>query len=195
MHAARPARQHARTSAGSDPAPPRQHFRERRTLREGPGEKEASVNANEVAAERRTPVRVGLLLLAVGQGITGAWALFAPRSWYDHFPGGGAKWLPGFGPYNEHFSADIGATFLGLVAGLVFAAVVLDRRAIQTALVAYLVFAVPHTIYHLTQLDALSTKDNVLNMATLGATVVLPVALLALVRRPSSLGARPPDPG
>lgn len=143
------------------------------------------MDANRVADERRTQVRVGLLLLAVGQGITALWALLAPRGFYDDFPGGGARWLPGFGPYNEHFVVDVGAGFLALTAALVFAAVVLERRVVQLACVTYLAFAIPHSIYHVAQIDVLSTKDNVLNVATLVVTLAVPAIVLMLVRSPA----------
>jgi len=141
------------------------------------------MNSNEVAADRRRPVRVALVLLAVGQGITGLWALFAPRNWYDDFPGGGARWLPEFGPYNEHFAVDAGAGLLATSLLLIAGAVILERRVVQLALFGWLAFAIPHTTYHLITLDELETGDAIANAITLGATVVLPLALLWLTRK------------
>jgi hypothetical protein len=148
------------------------------------------VDEGKVDPRRRKALRIGLVLLAAGQGAAGAWALFAPKSWYDDFPGGGQSWLPDFGPYNEHFSVDVGATFLGLTAGLVFAAVMMHRRAVQAALVAYLVYAVPHAVYHGFKVDeALSAGEDAINLPTLALTVVVPIALLAMVRRPAAEAA------
>jgi len=50
------------------------------------------------------------------RAFVGAWALFAPVSWYDSFPGLGLRWLPVLGPYNEHLARDVGAFFLALTA-------------------------------------------------------------------------------
>jgi hypothetical protein len=71
----------------------------------------------------------------------------------------------------------------------VFAAVSLARPLVQGALGALLVFALPHFVWHLTELDALSTGDNVVNVTTLALTVVLPALLLYLTLRPEPGGA------
>ena len=39
---------------------------------------------------RDTVLRIGLAVLAVPALVIGVWAAFAPRSFYDDFPGGGA---------------------------------------------------------------------------------------------------------
>ena len=56
---------------------------------------------------------------------------------------------------------------------LVGAAIVLERRTIQIALIAFLAYSIPHFAYHLTTTDHYSTGDNV---ASLGgfATSCLP---------------------
>jgi hypothetical protein len=54
------------------------------------------------------------------------------------------------GPYDEHLVRDVGALNLALCALLVFAAVVLEKRLVQAALVAWLVYAIPHFAFHLT---------------------------------------------
>src|SRR3989304_4098891 len=45
-------------------------------------------------------LRAGLGLLAVAAAVVGAWALAAPRSFYDDFPGGGRSWVSAGGPCN-----------------------------------------------------------------------------------------------
>ena len=35
-----------------------------------------------------------------------AWALIAPKHFYEHFPGGGRQWLTALPPYNEHLPRD-----------------------------------------------------------------------------------------
>ena len=128
-------------------------------------------------------MRVGLSVLAVSQAGVALWALFAPRGFYDDFPGGGSQWVSALGPYNEHLVRDFGALYLGLGLLLIFAAVVLRRLLAQAALGTLLVFAVPHFVFHLSEMEALSTGDNLVNMAALGLTVVLPALLLWLTVR------------
>jgi hypothetical protein len=142
-----------------------------------------NVTAGDRIERYRRELRAGLLALGAPLVAVGAWALLAPRSFYDDFPGGGLHWIAAYGPYNEHFVRDFGALELALGLLLVFAAVVLGRRLAQAALGALLVFSVPHFVFHLSELDALPTGDNVVNMVTLGLSIVVPVALLALTAK------------
>lgn len=131
-----------------------------------------------------TLIRVTMLALALPQLFAGAWALADPEGWYENFPGAGREWLPPYGPFNEHFAVDAGA---GLLAGsllLIAGAVILERRVVQVALFGWLAFAIPHTAYHLFNLDVHETGDAVANAVSLSATVLLPLALLALTREP-----------
>ena len=59
-------------------------------------------------------VRVGLGLLALINGWWGGWARFAPRHFFDTFPGFGHHWTAAYPPYNEHLVTDLGSTFLTL---------------------------------------------------------------------------------
>ena len=128
-------------------------------------------------------LRVGLRLLAVAAADVGVWALAAPRSFYDDFPGGGRSWVSAVGPYNEHLVRDVGGLNLALALLLVAAAVLLERRLVIVALVAYLVNAVPHFIFHVAHMDELSTGDQIAQTVSLALAVVLPLALLPLARR------------
>jgi uncharacterized protein DUF4345 len=128
-------------------------------------------------------IRLGLILLAVPLVVTGAWALFAPESWYDDFPGSGRHWITPLGPYNEHLIRDVGAGFLGQAILALWAAIVLERRLVQAAALMALAFALPHFIFHLSTMDEYSTSDNVLNMTALGISVLLPAALLYATRK------------
>jgi hypothetical protein len=130
--------------------------------------------------ERGGLVRVGMLAMALPQLFAGAWALADPRGWFDDFPGGGRHWLPPFGPYDEHLAVDAGAALFATSVLVILAAIVLERRAVQVALAGWLAFAIPHTIYHLTALDNFDTTDAVLNVITLGLTVLVPLILLWL---------------
>jgi len=136
-------------------------------------------------------VRYGLIAVAVGQASTGLWALVAPRSFYDNFPAGRGGWVSATGPYNEHMTIDYGALSLALVAVLVAAAIVLERRLVLAAAGAYLIWSVPHFAYHLATLDIYGTGDAIGNAVTLAATVVLPLAIMWQARR-MPLPAVPP---
>lgn len=175
-------------------------MRNRRRLVRIRGEACAVDTASEKGAgmsERNGPVaaraglfRGGLLLLAASQVVTGLWALVAPRSFYDDFPGAGRSWVSALGPYDEHLVRDVGASFTALVVLLVLAAAFLELRLVQAALVTWLVYSIPHFAYHVTTTDAYSTGDNVASLAGLALQVVLPAALLAVSFRAPAVHAR-----
>jgi hypothetical protein len=142
--------------------------------------------ANDRIERYAKEFRAGLVVLGAPFVGIGVWALAAPRSWYDEFPGAGMHWIPAFGPYDEHLVRDLGGLYLGLGLLLVFAAVSLARPLVQGALAMLLVFAAPHLVWHLTELDALPTGDNVVNVTTLVLSVVLPAVLLYLTFRPGA---------
>ena len=123
--------------------------------------------------------------------VVGVWALALPRSFYDDFPSAGRHWVSALGPYNEHLVRDVGALNLALGALLAVAAIVLERRLVQAALAAWLVYAVPHFVFHATELDALPFLDNAANVITLGLAVLLPLVLLVSTgRRRAESGGR-----
>jgi hypothetical protein len=128
-------------------------------------------------------IRYGLLALAVSQAATGVWALVAPKSFYSDFPPGRGGWVSTLGPYSEHLTIDYGALSLALVTVVAVAAVALERRLVLVAASAYLVWSVPHLVYHLVTLDRFGTTDAVGNAVTLGATVLLPAAVIVAARR------------
>jgi len=123
-------------------------------------------------------IRNGLITLAVVQGPVGLWALFFPHSFYDDFPLGRGGWVSALGPYNEHMTVDYGSLTLALVLMLAAAAVVLERRLVLAAAGAYLVWSVPHFVYHMITLDEYGTGDAIGNALTLAFTVVLPAAIV-----------------
>jgi hypothetical protein len=131
----------------------------------------------------RSIIRLGLVVLALPQALIGLWALIAPSDWFETFPGAGRHWLPAYGAYNEHLATDVGATFIALGLLLLGAAVYLERRLVQVALVAYLAYEIPHFVYHLGADDALSSGDQIVSAVTLALTIVLALALIALTRR------------
>jgi hypothetical protein len=125
-------------------------------------------------------LRVGLALLAVTAVVVGVWAGFAPRSFYDDFPGFGRHWVAADGPFNEHLVRDVGWLNLALAVTTVAAAITLARGIVRASLAAWLVSAVPHLLYHATHLDELGTGDQIAMIASLAVAPVLAVALLVV---------------
>ena len=132
---------------------------------------------------REVLIRAGLGAMAFSSAVVGAWALAAPRSFYDDFPGGGRHWVAVDGPYNEHLVRDVGSLNLALALVAVTAAVTLAPLLVRTAAAALLVNAVPHLAYHLANLEPYGTGDKVGNAVSLSLAVAVPLAvLLASVR-------------
>ena len=86
--------------------------------------------------------RLILGYLAVTSLLVGVWAQFAPRSFYDDFPGLGRVWVRVDGPFNEHLVRDVGGLNLALAAVLVGAAIWLDRRMLVIASLAAVLYGV-----------------------------------------------------
>jgi hypothetical protein len=121
--------------------------------------------------------RVVLGALGVVQIVNGMYALFAPSSFFGDFPVG-RGWVAALPAYNEHLTRDVGELFLATGVVLLVAAYYLERRLVLTAICSYLLWSVPHAIYHAFHLDVYGTADKVGNVVTLGLTVILPVWLL-----------------
>lgn len=121
---------------------------------------------------------LGLVGLQVG-----TWATFWPRGFYDDFPGGGRSWVAVDGPYNEHLVRDFGALNLALTAAVAVALITRAPAAVRAAALAWLVYSVPHLVYHVRHIDIYDTADQVFNLAALGGAVVLAGVALA---RPGS---------
>jgi len=101
----------------------------------------------------------------------GPWALLAPRSFYDTFPGLGRHWVSPDGPYNEHLVRDLGSVSLALLALGVAALVIATPQLFRITGVVWLVYSVPHLIYHAHTMGLLEPTDQKLNLAGLAATV------------------------
>jgi len=128
-------------------------------------------------------IRVVLVLLAISATVVGAWAQLAPRSFFVNFPGGGRHWVAVDGGYNEHLVRDVGGLNLALAVVTIAAAVWLIPRLIQAATAAWLVYSVPHLIYHANHLAIYRTFDKFANMISLGLTVIAPLVVLAVSLR------------
>jgi hypothetical protein len=142
---------------------------------------------------RNTALRVVLGILAATSLELGVWATFWPQQFYNTFPGGGRTWVAVNGPYNEHFVRDFGGLNLALALVFTVAAVTLGVTLVRTAAAGYVLFAVPHLVYHARHLGVYtSAADKVANVVTLGAAVALALAALALTW---SSPAAAPAPG
>jgi hypothetical protein len=131
-------------------------------------------------------VRVVLAVWAVASVQLGIWATFAPRSFFDDYPGFGRHWVRVDGPYNEHLVRDFGALNLALAVVTIAALVTLSRPMVIAVAVAWLAWGVPHLVYHLRHLDVYATDDKVLNVVALSALPVLAAVVLVLtLRRPT----------
>jgi hypothetical protein len=137
-------------------------------------------------------MRAGLIVLAFPSAIIAVWGIISPRGFYDAFPGAGRHWVSALPPYNEHLLRDFAAASLAIVVFLVGAAILLERRVIQVALIAFLAYSLPHLGYHLTTTDHYSTGDNLGSLGGFVVTLVIAVALLALTREVSEPSGAPP---
>lgn len=128
-------------------------------------------------------LRAGLWFMAVVSAGAGTWALFLPRLFYEHLPLPGRHWVSALGPYNEHLLRDVGALYLAFAVLLAGAAILSERRLVQVSLVAWLVSAVPHFVYHMAMLHHFPfLVDKVGQVVGYGLGVLLPLVLLLLTR-------------
>jgi hypothetical protein len=130
---------------------------------------------------RNAVVRVALAILTLVSAELGFWAAFAPRSFFDDYPGLGRHWVRVYGPYNEHLVRDFGALNLALAVVTVVALITLGRPLVIAVAIAWLAWGVPHLVYHLRHLDMLSTGDKVANVVGLVTVPVLAVVVLVLM--------------
>jgi hypothetical protein len=133
-------------------------------------------------AKRRLIIRVGLMALAIPDVVVGIWLLFASKSFYDSFPGFGHRWVGPLGPYDQHAFSDFGGALLALGLLACLAALWMERRLMQAALLAVLLQSAAHFVYHLTRLGSLPTGDDIANQLSLAYGVVLSLLLLWLTR-------------
>lgn len=120
--------------------------------------------------------RVALWLLAASAATVGAWAQFAPASFYTSFPAGRA-WVAIDGPYNEHLLRDVGGLNLALALLTAVAAVRLRPGLTRLAAGATLVYSVPHLVYHALHLEPYGFVDAAANVVALGIVVAVPIWL------------------
>jgi nucleoside-diphosphate-sugar epimerase len=141
-------------------------------------------------AERSLPgaARFWLWALALTGLQIGVHAQFFPRAFYEQFPLG-REWVATDGPYNEHLIRDFGAMNLALFVVAIAAILTASRAVARVAAAGWLVFAVPHFVYHLRHLEHYDTADQIGNVVTLTFTVVAPLLALVSLGRKRSDGA------
>lgn len=126
-----------------------------------------------------TWIRLALVALGVPNAAAGLWAVLTPSGWYDDFPGFEPRLVAAEPPYNEHLVTDAGAGLLASGFVLLAAAWLADRRSVRFGVVAFLVFAVPHTWWHaMNESPGLTSSEDARNVGTLVFSLVAGVVLL-----------------
>jgi hypothetical protein len=129
--------------------------------------------------------RTLLALLTLVALDVGVWAEFGPRSFYRSFPGLGRHWVSALGPYNEHLIRDVGSLNLALAVVSAAAAILGTVVLTRTAALAWLVYSVPHLVFHLANLGPFGGGDQIGSVTALALSVLLPIMLLALTVGPA----------
>jgi hypothetical protein len=134
--------------------------------------------STSLAPVPRLAARAGLGVLALSQGVVGAWALLAPESFFRSFPAAGHAWVWALPPYNEHLTRDVGALGVALTLVLATVAVRADAWSCRVAALAFGAYAAPHTVFHVTHLHGLTAADAVAQTAGFVLQLVLVVVVL-----------------
>jgi hypothetical protein len=107
------------------------------------------------------------------------WALAAPRSFFDDFPLPSLAWVSELPKYSEHLVRDVGAFNLAFAVLLLWAAGSLDRIVVRVSLVGWIVFSIPHVIFHALSLERYDSTAAWTQMIVLGIGLLLPFFLLS----------------
>lgn len=138
-----------------------------------------------------TWVRIALVAIGLPNVLAGGWAVMAPESWYDRFPGWDPRLVAAEPPFNAHLATDAGAGLLASGLVLLVAAWLAEQRVTQVALVAYGAFAIPHAAYHvLNPAPGLTSAEDVQSAGTLVFTAVAAVVLFVAASRSRASGGR-----
>jgi nucleoside-diphosphate-sugar epimerase len=136
--------------------------------------------ATAARVEPSLPGRARLMLwiLAASAFGLGVQAEFFPRSFYDDFPFG-RGWVAMDGRYNEHLIRDFGALNLGMLAVTIGAIFVGTRAVSRIAAISWIVYSVPHLVYHLRHLTMVMPGfDKVAMIGSLSVPVLLAIGVL-----------------
>jgi hypothetical protein len=129
----------------------------------------------------RKRIRLGLLFLGLPQLAIGVYALFFSKDFFRDFPFG-RSWAE-VGPYNEHLVTDVGALFCAMGVIALFGAVRVDRRLAQAVALGWIVFTVPHLIFHWSHRSGLETADVVAQTAVFVTHLLIALYVLSASRR------------
>jgi hypothetical protein len=141
------------------------------------------VNASNGSRLTNVALRAGMWFLTFVELAVGIVATLTPRAFYDYIP-----WVNLMPPYSEHLMRDYGAMNLALALVFIVAATTMELRMVRLALGAYLLFAIPHLIFHATHLEMFTTTAAVSQTTTLAIAALLPIALLILTRQRHNRG-------
>jgi hypothetical protein len=142
-----------------------------------------AANPPTPAASVPATVRLGLWAMALFGLLAGIQQQFAPRFFYDTFPGFGMHWVNVDGPYNEHLMRDLGGANLALAGVILFAIAQPTAGLVRAVAAAMLVAQVPHFVYHAAHLGVLpTTLDRVLQTLALTLTLAIPLLVLLSAR-------------
>jgi hypothetical protein len=136
-----------------------------------------------------TALRALLAVLTASATTVGLWAAFAPRSFYENFPGLGQTWVAVDGPYNEHLVRDVGSLNLALAVVTLCALLTLARPTVIAAAAAWLAYGVPHLVYHARHLGPFDATQGFAVLASVGSTSELALAVLWLERSRTAVSA------
>ncbi|KAA1415840.1 hypothetical protein F0U44_19560 [Nocardioides humilatus] len=139
------------------------------------------------------PLRVFAAAIALPQAVIGVWAVLSPRGWFDDFPGIGPALAAAEPPFNAHLVTDAGSGFLATGVLLLGASLVGGLAEIRVAAIGYLLFCVPHLVWHAAHpSDLLAAGNDVLNVVLIGAQAAGALLLIVLASRGG--GVRAPEP-
>jgi hypothetical protein len=122
-------------------------------------------------------MRALLAALSLSAAVPGAWATFAPRTFYDDFPGAGHHWVSLLPGYNAHLIADVGAFYLAFALLFAWAAVRPSRELVVPVATAFALFSAIHLGWHVAHLDGFSTTGAVAQTTSLAAVLIAAVVL------------------
>jgi nucleoside-diphosphate-sugar epimerase len=134
--------------------------------------------------------RLLLWILGLSGLVVGLQALFAPQYFYDEFPLG-RGWVAMDPPFNEHLIRDVGAFNLALAAITFVAIAMRSGLAARLAALAWLVFSIPHGVYHSYHLQHLELGDAIGIVVGTAGPAVLAFLVLVLPLHPRVRVAAP----
>ena len=114
--------------------------------------------------------RIVALAAGVAFALPGAWAMVAPRSFFES--------LARFEPYNQHFVQDIGAFQLGLAAVLLLPAIAARLSGVTTALFGAGVGSALHVGSHIVGRDLGGSPERDIPQFTALTLVLLATGVL-----------------